>query len=206
MNRIADARSAASRAALQSAFPVFFAGARNAPRASAPLRRDRDQAEGAGLGRAGVRTARGAAPHGQPGLSRHPLSGALWRIGNGHARQRRARRRARPFDVYRRLLHGPRSHRHGLGACLQVRERSAEGQMDAAHHFRRGHHCGRGDRAGCRLRCEGHPHFRAARRRQLRDRRHQNVHHQRRLRRSLLRRRQDRPGRSAEPLGDHVPG
>ena len=46
----------------------------------------------------------------------------------------------------------------------------------------------------------------AARRRQLRDRRHQNVHHQRRLRRSLLRGRQDRPGRPAEPLNDDVPG
>ena len=56
-----------------------------------------------------------------------------------------------------RLLHGPRSHRHGLGPSLQRRQRSAEGQMDAAHHFRRGHHRRRGDRAGCRLRRERHP-------------------------------------------------
>ena len=121
---------------------------------------------------------------------------------------RRARRRARPLDVYRRRHHGPRcTPTWPRCTVFKSGTRSAEGHMDAAHHRRRGHHRGRGDRAGCRLRREGHPHFRAARRRQLRAQRHQDVHHQRRLRRSLLRRRQDRPAHvRSQPLGDHVPG
>ena len=40
---------------------------------------------------------------------------------------------------------------------LQCRQRGAEGQMDAAHHFRRGHHRRCRHRAGRGLRREGHP-------------------------------------------------
>ena len=88
---------------------------------------------GAGLGGAGLRAARGAAPHGRAGLSRHPLSGRIRRLGDGHARHRRARRRARPLDLFGRRHHRARSHRHGLGAMSSTPAATAQKDaLDAA--------------------------------------------------------------------------
>ena len=145
---------------------------------------------------AGLRAARRAAPHGRARLLRHPLSGRVWRLGDGRARDRRPRRGARPLDLWRRRHHGARPHRHGLRARLQRRHRGAARALDAGHHRRRGDHRGRGDRAGRRLRREGHPHHGAARGRRLRPQRHEALHHQRRPRRSRTASRR-RPAASA---------
>ena len=131
---------------------------------------------------------------GSAGIFRHPLSGALWRLRDGYARQRGARRRTGAIDVLGRRDHGAGPYRHGLGPSLRFRQRGAE-ETDGCREIIAGEvdRCRRGDRAGRRLRREGHPHHRAARWRQLHSQRRQDVHHQRRPRRSLLRRREDRP-------------
>ena len=110
--------------------------ARAAARADPPLRRERDQAARAEMGGAGLRAARGAAPHGRARLPRHPLSGRVRRLRDGHARLGRARRGARPLHLRRRRHHGAGAHRHGLGAHGEWRLAGAEGALDAGHRRR----------------------------------------------------------------------
>ena len=116
---------------------------------------------------------------------------------DGHARLGRARRGAWPLHLRRRRHHRAGAHRHGLGAHGERRLAGAEGALDAGDHRRPRNHRRRRDRAGRRLRREGHPHHGAPRRRPLRAQRRQDVHHQRRACRHLFRRREDVAGRAA---------
>ena len=72
-------------------------------------------------------------------LFRHPLSGATtaaptW-IRSAPSCSPKSSARS---TFSRRRHHRAGPFRHGLGPCLQLRQRGAEGQMDAQHHRRRG--------------------------------------------------------------------
>ena len=88
--------------------------------------------------------------------------------------------------------HGAGSHRHGQPAPAPCRQRGAEGEVPGPGDRRRADHGRRHHRARRRLRRDGHPHHGATRGRRMGAQRHQDVHHQRRARRPVLRRRQDR--------------
>ena len=110
------------------------------------------------------------------------------------AHQPGVRRGAVAVDLRRLHRHGAGAHRHGrphlhhAGTPEQLARylpRVISGRAD---------HRGRHHRARRGVGRRGHPHPRAARRRRLGAQRHQDVHHQRRARRPVLRRGQDRRG------------
>ena len=115
--------------------------------------------------------------------------------GPRHARQRRAGRGARTLHLRRLCGDRAGAHRHGLAAPLSRRHARAARALDARHHRRPQDHGGGHDGGRRRLRPRLHAHHRAQGRRRLRPERRQDVHHQRRARRPLFRRRQDRRGR-----------
>ena len=187
MNKIADARSD-DVGPLSNLRSPYFSPEHEMLRAQVRRFVETEiKPQGAGLGGAGLRTARGAAPHGRARLSRHPLSGATMAARRWTRSARRARRGARPLDVSGVSLSRCSVHTDMASVpCLKSGIAAQKDSWMPRIISGRDDHRGRGDRAGCRLRREGHPHHRAARRRQLRAQRHQDVHHQRRLRRSLL--------------------
>ena len=109
------------------------------------------------------------------------------------ARHGRAGRGARPLDLRRLRHHRAGAYRHGEPAPRSLRHARAARAVPAGHHGRPQDHRGRPSPSPTPAPTSPPSAPRAAQgRRRLCAERHQDVHHQRRARRPLLRRRQDR--------------
>ena len=156
------------------------------------------------MGRGGLRAARGAAPDGRARLLVAARARGAGRLRTRCARLGRAGRGGRPLDPWRLCHHRAGAYRHGEPASRALRHQAPAREVPAGgdggrdHHRRRGHGARRGLRRG------RHPHARGARRQRLRAERHQDVHHQRRVRRSLLHRRAHRSRGQGQPGHHHV--